>query len=102
MANGFREGYFGIQVNGPDERRVLFSIWSPFRTDNPRDIPEDQQIVALGRGPDVRIGEFGNEGSGGQSILVYPWKVGNTYRFLTEVEPDGQVNTIYTSWFGDK
>ena len=31
MANGFGEGYFGIQVNGPNERRVLFSVWSPFK-----------------------------------------------------------------------
>lgn len=102
MANGFGEGYFGFQVNGPQERRVLFSVWSPFRTDNPRDIPKEQQIISLGHGPGVHIGEFGNEGSGGQSYLVYPWKAGVTYRFLTEVKPDGQGRTIYTSWFGDK
>jgi hypothetical protein len=102
MANGFAEGYFGIQVNGPEERRVLFSVWSPFQTDNPRDIPEDQRIVTLGQGPEVHVGEFGNEGSGGQSYLVYPWKAGVTYRFLTEVKPDGEGHTIYTSWFGDK
>ncbi len=102
MANGFGEGYFGIQVNGPDERRVLFSVWSPFKTDNPRDIPEDQRIATLGRGPDVRIGEFGNEGSGGQSYLVYPWQAGTTYRFLTEVKPVDKEGTQYTSWFGDK
>jgi hypothetical protein len=102
MANGFGQGYFGMQVNGPKERRVLFSVWSPFKTDNPRDIPKEQRIVALARGPDVHVGEFGNEGSGGQSYLVYPWKAGNTYRFLTKVEPDGKGNTVYTSWFGDK
>ena len=102
MANGFGQGYFGMQVNGPEERRVLFSIWSPFKTDNPRDIPADQRIVALARGPKVHIGEFGNEGSGGQSYLVYPWKSGRTYRFLTKVVPDGKGNTVYTSWFGDK
>ena len=101
-ANGFGQGYFGIQVNGPKERRVLFSVWSPFKTNNPRDIPEEQRIVALARGPKVHIGEFGNEGSGGQSYLVYPWNPGNTYRFLTKVEPDGEGNTVYTSWFGDK
>ena len=78
MANGFGEGYFGIQVNGPNERRVLFSVWSPFKTDNPRDIPKDKRIVALASGPDVHVGEFGNEGSGGQSYLVYPWTAGNT------------------------
>ena len=102
MTNGFGEGYFGIQVNGANERRVLFSVWSPFKTDSPRDIPKDQQIVMLGKGPEVHVGEFGNEGSGGQSYLVYPWKAGTTYRFLTEVRPDGEGNTIYTSWFGDK
>jgi hypothetical protein len=102
MANGFSEGYFGIQVNAPEERRVLFSVWSPFQTDNPKEIPEDQRIVSLAKGPQVRVGEFGNEGSGGQSYLVYPWEAGTTYRFLTEVRPDGEGNTIYTSWFGNK
>jgi len=102
MANGFGEGYFGFQVNSTRERRVLFSVWSPFKTDNPRDIPQDQRITALARGPGVHIGEFGNEGSGGQSFLVYPWKAGATYRFLTEVQPDGQGSTVYTSWFGEK
>ncbi len=61
MANGFGQGYFGIQVNGPKERRVLFSVWSPFRTNNPRDIPKDQRVVALASGPKVHVGEFGNE-----------------------------------------
>lgn len=101
MANGFGQGYFGIQVNGPTERRVLFSVWSPFKTDNPKDIPADQRVVALAKGADVRVNDFGNEGSGGQSYLVYPWAAGKTYRFLTEVRPDGEGNTIYTSWFGE-
>jgi hypothetical protein len=99
MANGFGEGYFGIQVNSPTERRILFSVWSPYRTDNPRDIPEDQRVVALAKGEGVRTGEFGNEGSGGQSFLVYPWKSGSTYRFLNRAKPDGNGNTIYTAWF---
>lgn len=102
MANGFGEGYFGIQVNSPTERRVLFSVWSPFQTDDPKSIPQEQRIVALGKGQGVHLGEFGNEGSGGQSYLVYPWKADTTYRFLTEVQPDGQGNTTYTSWFGPK
>lgn len=99
MANGFGEGYFGIQVNGPDERRVLFSVWSPFSTDNPKDIPEDQRIVVLAKGEDVHIGEFGNEGSGGQSYLRFPWKAGNAYGFLLRAYPDGAGNTLYTAWF---
>lgn len=102
MANGFSEGYFGIQVNSPNERRVLFSVWSPYRTDNPNEIPKNQRIVALAKGPGVYVGKFGNEGSGGQSYLVYPWAAGKTYRFLTKVLPNGDGSTTYTSWFGDK
>lgn len=33
MANGFADGYLGIQVNSATERRVLFSVWSPYQTD---------------------------------------------------------------------
>jgi hypothetical protein len=99
MANGFGEGYFGMQVNGEHERRILFSVWSPFHTDNPKDIPEGKRIAVLAKGKDVRTGEFGNEGSGGQSFLIYPWKVGTTYRFLNRARPDGRGNTIYTAWF---
>lgn len=99
MANGFGEGYFGMQVNSPNERRILFSVWSPFATDNPRDIPEDQRIVMLAKGEGVYTGEFGNEGSGGQSYWRFPWKAGTTYRFLNRAKPDGKGNTIYTGWF---
>ncbi|MDR0431615.1 MAG: DUF3472 domain-containing protein [Tannerellaceae bacterium] len=99
MANGFGEGYCGIQVNNETERRVLFSVWSPFSTDIPSDIPEEQRIKLLGKGENVHVGEFGNEGSGGQSYLVYPWEAGETYRFLTRVCPDGKGNTQYYAWF---
>lgn len=101
MANGFAEGYFGIQVNSESERRILFSVWSPFKTDNPGDIPKEEQIQLLKKGDCVYTGEFGNEGSGGQSYLVYKWKAGETYSFLNSVEPDGKGNTVYTAYFKD-
>lgn len=99
MAAGFGEGYFGIQVNSPTERRVLFSVWSPYSTDDPKSIPEDMRITMLKKGKEVYTGEFGNEGSGGQSFLRYKWKAGNTYKFLLKGEPDQQNNTIYTAYF---
>lgn len=99
MANGFGQGYFGMQCNSETERRILFSVWSPFVTDDPTSIPEDEKIVLLRRGVDVSIGEFGNEGSGGQSYLKFPWITGETYRFLTEVRPDKKGSTIYTGYF---
>ncbi|RYG21422.1 MAG: DUF3472 domain-containing protein [Chitinophagaceae bacterium] len=99
MANGFAEGYFGIQVNSPTERRVLFSIWSPFQTDNPKEIPESHKIKLLKKGKDVYTGEFGNEGAGGQSYLKFNWKAGETYSFLTQVSPSTDNYTTYTSYF---
>ncbi len=99
MSNGFGEGYFGMQINSATERRVLFSVWSPFTTDDPKAIPESHQIKMLRKGEDVKTGEFGNEGSGGQSYLIYPWKTGNTYKFLTRIHPDGNGSTVYTSYF---
>ena len=99
MAAGFGEGYFGMQYNSSTERRVLFSVWSPFDTQNPKDIPDSHKIKLLRKGKDVHIGEFGNEGSGGQSYLCYPWKAGRTYKFLMQVHPDNQGNTIYTAYF---
>lgn len=99
MANGFAEGYFGIQVNSPTERRILFSVWSPFHTDDPKQIPEDQKIIMLKKGEGVYTGEFGNEGSGGQSFLRYNWKAGTTYGFLLRGIPDGDAHTIYTAYF---
>ncbi|MCT3958711.1 DUF3472 domain-containing protein [Elizabethkingia anophelis] len=99
MANGFGEGYFGIQVNSATERRVLFSVWSPFPTDDPNNIPPDHKIVLNRAGSGVTIGEFGNEGSGGQSYYKYNWTAGQTYKFLLKGEPDGTGKTDYTAWF---
>ena len=99
MANGFQDGYFGMQVNSEKERRILFSVWSPFTTDDPKSIPDNQKIILLKKGNEVYTGEFGNEGSGGQSYLKYDWKAGNTYRFLLQGKPSGDSTTTYTAYF---
>jgi len=99
MANGFKEGYFGMQVNSESERRILFSVWSPFVTDDPKSIPEEQKIILKAKGSEVYTGEFGNEGSGGQSYLRFNWKAGNTYKFLLRGRPIAQNYTEYTAWF---
>jgi hypothetical protein len=99
MANGFAEGYFGMQVNSETERRILFSIWSPYKTDNPASIPPEFKITLNKKGNNVYSGEFGNEGAGGQSYLVYPWKAGSTYKFLTQAKPALNNSTTYTSYF---
>jgi hypothetical protein len=98
MANGFSGGYFGMQANSPTERRFLFSVWSPYHTDNPKDIPEAFKVKLLKKGADVHGGEFGGEGSGGQSYRRYFWKAGVTYKFLLKGEPSGTNATDFTAW----
>lgn len=101
MACGFGEGYFGMQNNSPHKRRVLFSVWSPFVTDNPAEIPDSLRVTLVKKGENTKIGEFGNEGSGGQSYIHYDWKAGERCRFLMGIKPDGKGNTVYTAYFYD-
>lgn len=77
----------------------MFSIWSPFKTDNPKDIPDDQKILLLKKGAEVKSGEFGNEGSGGQSYKLYNWKPEVTYQFLLQAKPTVDNYTVYTAYF---
>lgn len=90
MANGFSGGYFGMQINSPTERRFLFSVW---------DADDGSATTLVRKGPNVTAQNFGGEGTGGQSYLVYNWKAGNTYRFLTQAKPDSNNNTLFSSWF---
>ena len=101
MACGFGEGYFGMQNNSPERRRVLFSVWSPYETDNAAEIPDSLRIVLLKKGAGVTVQDFGNEGSGGQSFMHYDWKAGERCRFLMGVKPDSKGNTVYTAYFYD-
>lgn len=102
MANGFSGGYFGMQTNSITERRVLFSIWSPFNTDNPKEIPDSMKVILLKKGPTTKTGEFGNEGSGGQSYMQYPWEAGKAYAFLVRAQPNvPKRSTVYTAYFKD-
>ncbi|NDA62097.1 MAG: DUF3472 domain-containing protein, partial [Chitinophagia bacterium] len=100
MANGFSRGYFGIQIISPTERRVIFSIWDAGNEAVDRSkVPDEKKVQLLATGKDVVANGFGNEGTGGHSHWVYPWKNGNTYGFLVTAMRDS-VNqaTLYTGY----
>lgn len=109
MCNGFGQGYAGIQVNSATERRVLFSVWSPYETDNPALMGKyAPKLVRVNNQPKYRdnfqYGTFGNEGSGGQSYLRLNWEAGKTYKMLTRVRPHPQPDkfpnsSLYKCWF---
>jgi hypothetical protein len=98
-ACGFSRGYFGIQVNSLTERRIIFSVWDSGKEAADRNkVAAEDRVQLLAKGQGVVAESFGNEGTGGHSHLVYPWKTGETYRFLVSAQPDGDT-TVYTGWF---
>ncbi len=99
MAIGFHGGYFGMQVCDEGQRKLMFSIWSPYATDDPSEIPEDQMVKVLKKHPKVHTGEFGHEGSGGQSYMNYNWVSGQTYKFLCRIRPVEENRTVFTAYF---
>lgn len=101
MADGFGQGYFGMQVNSATERRILFSVWSPYSTNDPGSIPEDQKVKLVSKGNLTTVNDFGGEGSGGQSYMVFNWKATTTYRFLLKGEPTKDNKTDYSAYFYD-
>jgi FKBP-type peptidyl-prolyl cis-trans isomerase len=100
MANGFSRGYFGIQIISPTERRVIFSVWDAGNEPVDRSkVPEDKKVQLLATGREVVADGFGNEGTGGHSHWVYPWKNGTTYGFLvTAMRDTVKMTTIYTGY----
>jgi FKBP-type peptidyl-prolyl cis-trans isomerase len=101
MACGFARGYFGIQVNSNTERRVIFSVWDAGKEAADRNkVADSNKVQLLAKGADVFADGFGNEGTGGHSHWVYPWKTGQTYRFIvTAVADSASQTTIYTGFF---
>lgn len=105
MACGFARGYFGMQVNSPTERRIIFSVWDAGNEAVDRNkVAADNRVELVAKGDGVVADSFGNEGTGGHSHLVFPWKTGKPLRFLVGCRPEGE-KTLYAGYFmapGDK
>ena len=96
---GWHRGYFGMQVNSPTERRIIFSVWDAGEEAVDRNkVGSENRVTLLAKGPGVVADSFGNEGTGGHSHLVYNWKLGDTFRFYMTAEVSGKFTT-YTGWF---
>ncbi len=100
-ACGWHRGYFGMQVNSPTERRIIFSVWDSGHEAVSREkVGQDDRVTLIAKGPGVYSGDFGNEGTGGHSHLVYNWKTGARQRFLVTAKPTDATHTIYAGyWF---
>ncbi len=100
MACGWHRGYFGMQVNSATERRIIFSVWDSGNEAKDRGkVASENRVQLLAKGDGVTSSDFGNEGTGGHSHLVFPWKTGDAQRFLVTAKPVGTNQTVYTGYY---
>ena len=100
MACGWHRGYFGMQVNSPTERRIIFSVWDSGNEAISRDkVGAEDRVTLVAKGEGVYSGDFGNEGTGGHSHLKFLWKTGEKQRFLVTAKPVDQTHTIFSGYY---
>jgi hypothetical protein len=100
MACGWHRGYFGMQVNSPTERRIIFSVWdSGGEAVDRKKVSDENRVRLMGKGEGVYSGDFGNEGTGGHSHLKFNWKTGETQRFLVTARPVDGTFTIFSGHY---
>lgn len=98
-ACGWSRGYFGIQEMPDGRKHVIFSVWDPDAGDDASAVPPTKRVRLLHKDTDVRVGRFGNEGTGGQSFFDYDWELHTTYRFFVNATRDGADRTAYHGYF---
>lgn len=102
MACGWNTGYFGLQqLNSETNKVVIFSVWDPTKGDNPNAVQTQDRVEVLHAGAGVRIKRFGGEGTGGQCMAPFAWRIGETNRFAIQAETN-DLKTAYTAWVFDR
>ncbi len=100
MACGWHRGYFGMQVNSPTERRIIFSVWDSGNEAVSRDkVGAADRVTLVAKGEGVYSGDFGNEGTGGHSHLKFNWKTGEKQRFLVSAKPVDETHTVFSGYY---
>ncbi len=100
MACGWHRGYFGMQVNSPTERRIIFSVWDSGNEAVDRDkVADEDRVKLIAKGEGVYAGDFGNEGTGGHSHIKYLWRTGELQRFVVTAKPIDATHTIYAGYY---
>lgn len=100
MACGWHRGYFGMQVNSATERRIIFSVWdSGGEAVDRKKVGAEDRVTLVAKGEGVCSGDFGNEGTGGHSHLIFPWKTGEKQRFIVTAKPNDSTHTIFSGYY---
>ncbi len=100
MVCGWDTGYFGIQQLKGDKKVAIFSVWDPTVGDDPSAVKTEDRVELLFEGTGTRIKRFGGEGTGGQCMVDFDWKIGETNRFaiLAETATNEVRKTSYTAF----
>jgi len=104
MVCGWDTGYYGIQQLSNDRKVAIFSVWDPTVGDNPTAVKSEDRVEVLFEGPGTRIKRFGGEGTGGQCMIDFAWKIGETNRFAIRAvtETNDVRKTTYTAFLQDQ
>jgi hypothetical protein len=97
MACGWNTGYFGVQELANSRKVIIFSVWDPTQGDDPNKVDAAERVECLFSDPQMRIRRFGGEGTGGQCMGDFDWKLGETNRFLLRVEVQ-DAKTAYSGY----
>jgi hypothetical protein len=101
MACGWNTGYFGLQQLSNDTNKVaIFSVWDPAKGNDPNATKAEDRVETLFAAEGVRIKRFGGEGTGGQCMMPFLWRLGATNRFAVQAEVNDD-KTSYTAWLFD-
>lgn len=99
---GFNGGYAGVQEHHNGNHVAIFSVWDPGDafdfSAHPDEVEQKQRTKELYHGEGVRIRRFGGEGTGGQSMMDFAWRLGEPVRMAVSCAPDGDHRTAYTCW----
>ncbi|KAI8084003.1 uncharacterized protein B0P05DRAFT_535812 [Gilbertella persicaria] len=91
MANGFSNGYMGMQHNSGDERRILFSIW---------DNGKGSKVNLVEAGKDAIAEGFGGEGTGAHAFIRYGWVPEQPVFFKVTADVDhAKQGAIYSGYY---
>ncbi|XP_062576916.1 uncharacterized protein LOC134238823 [Saccostrea cucullata] len=79
----FRHGYSGIQELCDGKKMAIFSVWDSETNVDPC---EDERVKVIYSGEGVQVSRFGNEGTGGKTMMPFEWVVGEPAKFKIEAE----------------
>ena len=83
-------GYCGIQHLSPTDRRTIFSMWDTSPTLHPKVTEAD---------PKTEYCRFTGEGEGAHTHMLWDWKLGETFHFFLQKQPQIPRNATETRFY---